>query len=277
MNERDSDIRAALLRVGQREHPDVPLTADELTRFLDLHADANADAEADADEASLRAGDVYLAASCAAWHDEALARFEALYWPRLRSAIGARGLSAAATDEAMQRLREHLFVERQTRRAAIYSYNGRHPLEAWLRVVALRIALALLRKTSARREDDDRRLERVLGAERDPELRYLKQRSSAQLKAILADVLAALEPRDRTLLRQRFVHGLSFVEMARIYDVDASRPRRWITRIRDAVREATRQRVMSELQLSPTECESLFRFVDGELDLTISRHLASEP
>ena len=258
-----------ILAEGQAAWPKLEVAEDAVISFLCGHLNPEEDLESQIEK--IIPADLYLASGCAAGDDAALSAFEEAYWSWLRQVLKGKGIVEGAADEALQRLRNHLFLPRTTRPAAIYAYNAQHSLKAWVRVVALRIGLMLLREQRPDFSYNDEYIGDALAPQEDPELAYLRQRCQGHFKVALSEVIAKLPDRDRTLLKQYYVHELTFSEMARIYNVDKSRPRRWVGRIRDHVREETRNVLRQRLRLTETQCDSLIRAAENELNLTLSR------
>jgi RNA polymerase sigma-70 factor (ECF subfamily) len=90
--------------------------------------------------------DLYVACACQAGDRQALALVDQRYLPAAFSGIEQLRLDAARTEDLKQVLRRQLFVAENGRTPKIRAYWGREPLVSWLRTVAQRAALEVLRQ-----------------------------------------------------------------------------------------------------------------------------------
>ncbi|MFY0527076.1 sigma-70 family RNA polymerase sigma factor [Archangium gephyra] len=102
----------------------------------------------------------------------------------------------------------------------------------------------------------------------------MRQRHRADFQTALAEALAALPSRERTVLRLHFVEGLSLERIGTAYRTHKSTVSRWLARAREEVLEGTRSRLAERLRLSSGELHSLLRDVPGQLDQSLSALLA---
>jgi len=100
---------------------------------------------------------------------------------------------------------------------ALATYRGDGPFGAWLRRIALRVAIARLatRRQASRLDDElvDPRIARLTSGE-DPEARYL----GLEYRADLIDAIAALQPAQRDVVLLRYFDDLTLQDIARITD-----------------------------------------------------------
>nr|MDQ3368351.1 transcriptional regulator [Myxococcota bacterium] len=186
-------------------------------------------------------------------------------------ALARLGLAASDDDEIIQRVRVALLA---TDGAGISGYSGRGDLRSYVRAVAVRIALKRLEREEAASPDDDTD---VLAFQPDaadsPELRLLKDRCRSDLRGAFATALASLEPRQRTLLRQHYVDGLTIDALGRLHRVHRSTCARWIETARADVLTAIRRHLRQALDLGESDLESALALVRSQLDLSLSRQL----
>jgi RNA polymerase sigma-70 factor (ECF subfamily) len=254
-------LKAELLTAGRAAWPTVRVDEDELERFLVERGDAQAPA-----------ADLYLACALARGDDEALDRFEARYLSEVPSYLSRLDGGATLADDVRQLLRERLFVAAPGQRRKIVEYGGRGTLASWLRVVALRIGLELLRARKPERAIDE--LE-SLASSADPELQVIQARYAHEFAQAFTDAVAALEPRARTVLKLYVIDGLNIDRIGALYDVHRTTVARWIADTRAALFDDTRRRLAERLRLDASEFHSLLRVVRSQLDVSIRRLLAS--
>jgi RNA polymerase sigma-70 factor (ECF subfamily) len=221
------------------------------------------------------AGDVALAAAAARGDASAIRRVDELL-ADLGAAVRRIDPSPAFADEVRQTVRVRLLVA-DGRAPRIAAYAGRGSLRAWLRVAAARVAIDLKRsqRTTGARADSDDVLGELVAREPDAELRHLKAMYRREWKDALAGALVALPDRDRALLRLHHVDGLRLAAIGRLYGVAESTASRWLAHAAERVGEDARDRLVARLALSTSELESVGRMVRSQLDLSISRLLAT--
>jgi RNA polymerase sigma-70 factor, ECF subfamily len=226
----------------------------------------------------LRAADLYIACGCGASDPAALAAFEVRYFAGLARVIARITPGTAAIGEVTQILREKLFVARPSARPRIVEMAGRGDLAGLVRVAAIRTALNLRR--SEKRHDhvlEDRAELAIMTPEDAPELAAIRAQNRVLLKAALEDAVAALSPRDRSVLRMHLVEQLDIDAIGHAYDVHRATAARWLQRIRADLRTGTLRRLHAQLGASAAEVESLIRAVDSRLDVSFRRLLAGPP
>lgn len=274
-------VAAAVARIGAAGRAAWPGVAigDELiaarlaARLRDdpeLRAAPGGDAAHDAD--------VFLAIALAAGDPGALRAFEERFVPLIDQALRRLRLPAGAIDELTQVMRFDLLVGGDGA-PKIADYAGRGELAAWLRVTATRRALTSLRRGGAAgREEslDELLLERWPDAAPGPERKHLRARYTAELKRAIREAFAALEVRQRNLLRQHVLDELTIDDLARLYRAHRATCARWLADARADLGKGTRKRLIAALGLPGHELESLLRFLDTDLELSISRIFHSE-
>jgi RNA polymerase sigma-70 factor (ECF subfamily) len=220
------------------------------------------------------AADLYLACAASAGVPAAHRAVEERLVPVARAAL-SRIVGPAGVDDALQLLREKLFLAAGDAPPRIAEYRGKGSLGAWLRVVAARTALSL-RRDAARRDGrrDDDFLIAELPADGHPELDHLRERYRPAFRAAVVAALGALSVRERTLLRLHVLDGLTVDEIGAIYGVHRATAARWIARARASLFDDTRRRLEDELGLATAELESLVRLVQSQIDLSLPRLLA---
>jgi RNA polymerase sigma-70 factor, ECF subfamily len=229
------------------------------------------------DPAALCVADLYLACACAEGIAAALATFDRACLPVVERAVAAIGVTAAERADLCQIVRQRLLVARAGRAARISSYSGRGSLAAWVRVVATREAVRLLRKERREVQAHDDELAGMLNPVAGPELAYLKRLYREEFRAAFREAVDALSDRERMLLRQHVLDGLSIDRLAAFYRVHRTTTARWIEAARDAVVSGTRRALTGRLRLRPGELDSIIRLIHSELDVSLHAALAERP
>jgi len=259
----EAELAAAIERVGQT-WPGARIDSAQFARELGLRAAP----EVSPIEAlrALRAEDSYLAFACSSGDPAALAHYERAFVPRLRPTLARMGLTPSEIDETLQVMREELFVARAGERPRITNYAGRGELRGWLRAVAARTGLRLVRRPI----ESSPLGESVASPVRDPELECLRQTYGQAFREGLREALAALSIEDRLLLKRRFAHGLSCEELGTVYGVHRSTAARRVEDARGRLVDALRGAVMQRLHMGRAEFSSLLPLLQSELSLSLS-------
>lgn len=263
----------AALPTARAAWPEVQVAPEQFIAFLAPRLGDPADPHA-----GLHLGDLYLACACADGDPAALAAFDRAFTPLLDRAVATLGASAAEQVELRQVVRVRLLVARDGDAGTrIAGYSGRGGLAAWVRVVATREAARLLRKERRHEPTEDDELARVLAPDAGPELDYLKRLYRDEFKNAVHTAIAGLSDRERLVLRQHALDGLSIDQLAALHRVHRATTARWIAGARKAVHDGTRRALIDRLRLRPAELDSILRLIDSQLDVSLPGLLRDEP
>ena len=215
--------------------------------------------------------DLYLACGCACGEAPAIAAFEEHCLGPLDRVLASMGVDHAACADVTQEIRSRVLVGniRQARRAEILDFAGRGDLRGWIRVMAVRQALQ--RQERARRElpaEDSELLQQIADPD-DLSLAHAKGVYREEFKRAFERALRALPDRQRTLLRQHYVDGLSIDELGSLYRVHRSTAARLVGRARILVLDATRARMRSQLGVESRDLDSILRLIWSQIDVSL--------
>lgn len=275
---RDDDAAATLAAALERARahaPELPAPDDTLAEVLAARvhegcADGTAPAAA---AARIEVADLVLAWACARGERAALVAFERQYFGAARVALARMQLDGSAIDEALQMVREKLFVGPAPR---VLALAGRGDLGTLVRVTAVRLALNQQRDARlARDADADDDVVAALTADADPQRAIIAEDQRAQLRRAIEAAVRALEPRQRNLIRLHLLHRLSLDELGALYRVSRATAARWLAAARAAIERGTRRYLHDQLALAPSGIDSLLRVVQSSLDLSFERILAA--
>jgi RNA polymerase sigma-70 factor (ECF subfamily) len=224
--------------------------------------------------AGLHAEDLYLACACAQKDARAIALFEEKYNPEVPSYVGQIDRSPSFIDEVRQDLRQKLFVPAEGgARPKICEYTGKGPLGAWLRVVAVRIALNMRRRPKQTVETEGDGAPVLRSPSPDPELDYLKTRYKDEFKEAFQATLAELSGDERSVLKMHYIDGLNIDEIGTAYRVHRSTVARWLSHSREKIMDETKKRLTERLKIQGSEVESIIGLVRSQLDVSIYKFL----
>ncbi|WP_426755778.1 sigma-70 family RNA polymerase sigma factor [Myxococcus sp. Y35] len=225
---------------------------------------------------SLTLPDVYLARAAADGLPSALSAFEARYLPEVNVAVTRLRLPPSGVDEVRQLLRQRMLVGSAETPARLAAYPGTGPLSGWVRAAALWIALDWQRQHCGQAAaTDDGDLSLLVSPEDDPELAYLKRTYRAEFNACFSAALVALEPRQRNVLRLKYLDGLSIDQLGALYGVHRSTTARWVLGAQEALLGHTRRLLTERLRLTASQLDSVLRLISSQLDVSLSRLLRS--
>lgn len=268
---------AGNLEAARARHPRVRVDAEDFAAHVAAQIGPDQPLRDQLDRLDL--ADLYLAFGCARGDRDALQAFEQTYGSDVSRAVSKVGSRSHSADDLGQRVREKLFVASGDRPPRIAAYGGRGSLRGWVRVTTVRTVLDIVRwnDESKRKVDMDRDvLEAIPGAAPDPELDMLRRAHGNRLTEAMRKAFAALSPRQRNLLRQRFLHGLSTDQVARLYGVHRATAFRWLESARAGLFEGTRAQLRDELGVSGRELESIIAAMRSRIDVSIGGLLDPE-
>lgn len=268
-------LEARLARVWEVAHaawPGVTLEAPRFIAHLARHLSAESAVEA---LERLHLGDLYLACACAQGVPAALAAFEARLLPEVDVALGRMKLPPATVDEVRQQLRQKMLVSTPEAPARLAAYPGTGPLVGWVRAAALWLALDQLRRGAGDAHADDTALPFLVEPGDDPELAYLKTTYRAEFNAAFAQALTSLAPRQRNVLRLKYLDGLSIDQLGALYGVHRATAARWALSAQEALLAETRRLLTERLRLTHSQLDSVLRLISSQIDVNLSRLLRS--
>ncbi len=216
---------------------------------------------------------LFLACACVKGVPGAHVAFDETWGPTI-AAAAARVRGGAPAADVTQQVRVRLLSSTPDRGAKLAEYSGSGDFAGWLRTVTLRVALSM-RPATPPDDGHDEALARIVSAMPNAEQLLLKAQNAQLVKAAFGDALAALEPRQRTVLKMSVVDGLSIDEIAPCYSVHRATVARWLDAVRRELNALTTEALRRRARLSPPELESLLGELGSQLNLSLDRLLES--
>jgi len=211
---------------------------------------------------TIPSADLYLAIACADNDATALAVFRDGFVPSLRQALGKLALLPTTIDETIQRVLVMLFVDRQ-----ITGYGGKGTLRSWVRSIGVRTGRRLA--GDEREYDSEDELDALPGAVSDPELDLLRARYGDVVRRAFAAGFAELSERERNVLRQYHIDGLTIDQLAALYQVNRATTARWVAGARLAIVSKTRNQLVEQFGIAASEVDSIIRIVRSQLAVSV--------
>jgi RNA polymerase sigma-70 factor (ECF subfamily) len=246
----------AACRAARERHPGLALDDEAFIARLS-HAAGDEPLE------KIAADDLYLALGCERGDARAIGTLEAEVLARIPAFLaGVRG-GDELVDEVRQRTRERLLVAPAGEAPRIADYAGRGPLAAFVRVVAVRIALDLLRQRApAVGEIED-------AIAHDPELSLIRERYREPFRAALRDAFTELAPEERSVLKLHFLEGMNLDRLAAMLHTSRATAGRRVLALRARLAERTRALLGERLGATPEEVASLVAVLQSRLEWSL--------
>lgn len=259
-------ILARHVEAARAAWPALDLPAEDFVRHIAAVVDGP-DESPDAALADLRAADLYLACACARGVTAALRELERSFIATLDAPLRSTGLDTTAVDEVRQLVREILLVG-DDGVPGIARYAGRGQLRSWVRSVAVRQAARRFRGRTEIPVDADA-LDGLPDLAGDAVLAHWKQRYAAEFRVAFDEAVAALDERERNLLRQHHIDGLTVDALSALYRVHRATAARWVGAARAALLAGIRVRLLQRLKVSEPELDSILRQVRSQIDVSL--------
>ncbi|WP_075009008.1 sigma-70 family RNA polymerase sigma factor [Stigmatella aurantiaca] len=222
---------------------------------------------------AVHAEELALALGCAAGHPVALAEFDQRFGASLKAALKRLDPSPAFIDEALQAVRERLFLRQERSAPKIATYAGTGSLSAWARTVALRVALNLRLRAAPEVPMDERLAAGLSVQEPGPELSLLKSQYREAFQQSFRAALGTLTEQETTVLRLHFVSGLSLDRLGEMYQVHRATIARWVARAREQLLQSTQRELQTRLTVDAHELQQILELVRSQLAITLTRAL----
>jgi RNA polymerase sigma-70 factor (ECF subfamily) len=261
--------RRLLFEAGARAWPTLRLSPEAFRRHLVSRAFAGGL------QGPVHAADFFLTSACLEGVRGAVEAFDRAYLGQLAAFLSPLHPSPDLIDEVGQVLREKLLMSKLGRAPRLAEYDGRAALTTWLRVIARRAAIDLLRQRSAGAARLDEPPPDAATA--DTEGDHVKRWGRQPFNDALRRSIAGAPPDQREILRLHFAEGLTLDELAVSLGVHRATVARRLAAARHAIHRETRRLLGAELGLTPAELDSLTRLMRSQLDLSLSGLGKSDP
>jgi RNA polymerase sigma-70 factor, ECF subfamily len=264
----DQDL-ASLYARGRAAWPDIAVEVADFARFVGDRLESHAAARLDA-------ATLYLVCACVAGDKRALATFDQRYIATLARGLPHLERMGVSSEDVTQLLRIRFLFGEGGKPPRIADYTGASDVRAWLRVAAVRIAISLQRKHRREDPDGEEALHALADAGPSPELGLMKEIYRAEFNTAFRAAIAALEPRQRNLLRHQALDRMSIDRIAALYGIHRATAARWVAQAREALVAGVRRRLQAELAVAPERLDSILRLIESRLDVSLRQLLPAE-
>ncbi len=262
-----STVFERLHETGRAAWPHIDVSVTDFASHLAVHLAVSPEA---AETLFERAGDLYLALAAARGDVAAISVIDRRWIAQIDPALHGL-LSSSEIEDVKQRLRQRLFVGTSDNAPKILDYAGRGELRAWLRASAVRTAISAFRshKRALAHQQELWIVAPEIGL--DPTIDHVRPRLQIEFRAAFEAAVRSLTVRERNLLKQHFLDGLSTDELATLYRVHRATTFRWLTRARARVQARTRQELAARLSLRRSQLDSIMQMVISQLEVSMVR------
>lgn len=214
------------------------------------------------------AGEWCLAQLCLERHPGAVELLRARYWSVVDKSLQARKLAGDAVEELSAQLFEAVVFGRAGVPAKLAQYDGRGALAGWLGAAATRFAIDAHRRDGRHVSVDDEVGELVHGGT-GAELELLKRRFTESFRSAFREALAALEPKERLLLKQRYVDGVPVATLAQLHQAHRASISRWLSEAHEHLLGGLKDRLQQSLGIPRDEANEVLALIHSRLDLSL--------
>jgi len=275
----DSELRPLLAPVyeaAREAWPDLPLSEADFVAYASERLPV--DLEAGQAVEHLRGSDLFLACACSRGDERAIAAFDRELGPVMAGIVRGFRARATAPEDGLQMLREKILVGDADHAPRIESYDGRGKLKNWVRATAVRTLIDLTRRQLKEQcvvTVADEVLVSLPSPDDDPEIDHLKRLYRGEFKLAFESAVFGLEARERNMLRQHFVHGLSTEQIGAVHRVHKATAARRLAAAREHLLSATRKNLVRKLGIERGDVDSIMRLIESQLDVSMERLLAT--
>lgn len=258
-----------------RETEGLATEAHEFARYAAARLPGHLPAEQEL--ARVHVADLVLAQACAMGNAAALVRFESDYLGLVTAAGSKLSMTAEQSDELRQQVRLKLLVQGNGGSAPkIANYAGTGALRSWVYATGLRTGLNELRRVGRAPvpTGDEQLLIAMPENNDDQELQYMKELYRSAFKDAFRAAVGQLEDRLANVLRHYYLDDMTLEQIGGLYRVHKTTVMRWINKAHAELESETKKRMISHLNLQPSEVESVLRLIQSGIQLGLASVLA---
>jgi len=115
----------------------------------------------------------------------------------------------------------------------------------------------------------------VASPQSDQETSYAQDRYRDAFRTAFSAALLSLDDRDKNLLRQHYLDGLTLDRLGVLYRTHRATAARWLAAAKQQLLDRTRSHLMGQLRVPLADCDSIIRLVKSQFDLTVYRLFAA--
>jgi RNA polymerase sigma-70 factor (ECF subfamily) len=215
-----------------------------------------------------RIPELFLAWACTCGDTAAIAHFEREYFSDVDAAYRRFDAMPMTLDDARQRVRERLFLDRPP---ALVGYAGTGGLRAWTRATVLYMMINASTREARERPTDTAFFEAVAHSGLDAEAAYLKEACRSEFEDAFAAAMARMTTREKLLLRYAFADAMTVDQIGPVFRVHRATAARWIARARERLVAETRAELRARLRIGDDDAASIVRAALSRMGVSLLR------
>ena len=215
-------------------------------------------------------GDLYLACACAQGDPVAVRFFDRQMLLAAQSVVRSIDARMSFVDEVIRRVRMRLLVTTSyPRRPMIAQFGGRESLATWVRMVAVKVALVLIREQQRFSVvTGDRWASAVLLPDcDDSSLQKLKQAQFGPLADALAGASVYLAESETAVLRLHILGGLDEARLCSVFGLNRTKLQALVRRASKSLLERAKQIVAKTPSMKHEDEELVAQLLERQLEL----------
>ena len=218
--------------------------------------------------------DLYLCCACVVRNPEALLAFDRHCLNVARAAVARTSRDPEFVIEALRELWDKLLFAEN---AKVAEYCARGPLQAWVRIAAVRTALDRSRTERIRNTRQIGLSDHLTVEASGPESTLTKARYASTFQEALESAILSLTSQERNLLRMHVLGRCSIDQIGRAYGVHRATAARWLERAKAHVLTSVREQVVKKhTALTDNEFMSIAHLMGAELELSLTASTSVE-
>ena len=218
---------------------------------------------------NVESSDLYLACAVAHLDPQGLEAFDHSYGKNIDQCLARCENLGDGNVQTRDEIFHSLFRVDSVRPGEIAQFNGCEPLISWLRVLTTQIK----RRDSRPPPKKNHGTSQLSTSHAAPEAIMLPTCLKESYLHAFSQAMRSLLPRERNLLRQRIVDGMSLDEISAFHSVHRVTASRWLVKVRERLSQRTTQLMLRNLDATSDVHPMVQRIIHSHLDFSISRYL----
>lgn len=220
--------------------------------------------------------DLYLAQAVLEKSPTAIAHLHKKIWPAVERALRAQKLSNADVEELSASVFESVVFGKGGYPPKLIQYVARGALDSWAVAVGVRAAIDHLRASNKFDAGDDALEQRVDLAASAVDTSLLKTQFVKPFREAFHEALGKLDDKERLLLRQQYLDGMSGQDLCRVHGVHRATLQRWLADARLSLLTHLKALLAQKMAVSASEAGEVFDLIHSRLDLSLSMLLRDD-
>ncbi len=221
---------------------------------------------------NIQTRDLYIACGVANLVPNAVDLFERHFGNKIKECLSRYENIPDREGRIQQQILDKLLTMDGNGPGTIAQFRGRGSLISWLRVTATHMAIRK-RKTKYPQGAKQYGLPKMDSP--GAGFMYIRHNLRQQYKRAFQEAMTSLTPRERNLLRQRILDGMTIDDIAAFHSAHRVTASKWLVTLRQKLSETTLEIMADRLNISTDEYEDIMQIIHAQLDFSITRYLTA--